>query len=184
MRAGVLFKRSFSGIELRCVTYEEVAVIIREMHEGICGWHISSQFMAKMILCRGYYWLTMEADCANNVRRCRQCQIHADKIHAPASELNLTQTVWSFSMWAFDVMGPFDTEKKNRFILTATEYFTKWAEAEAFTEIKASNLCKFVRKNILSRFGILKKLVADNGAIFVSQDFKKHCKKFKIELHH
>ena len=53
-----------------------------------------------------------------------------------------------------------------------------------FTEIKASNLCKFVQKNILSRFGIPKRLVADNGEIFVSQDFKKLCKKFKIELHH
>ena len=41
MRAGVLFKRSFSGIELHCVTYEEVEVIIGEMHEGICGGHIS-----------------------------------------------------------------------------------------------------------------------------------------------
>ena len=73
MRAGVLFKRSFNRIELRYVTYEEVEVIIGEMHEGICGGHISSQFMAKMILRRGYYWPTMEADCANKVRRCRQC---------------------------------------------------------------------------------------------------------------
>ena len=75
-------------------------------------------------------------------------------------------------------MGPFDVEKQNRFILTVTEYFTKWAEVEAFTEIKASNLCKFVQKNILSRFGVPKRLVAGNGAIFVSQDFKKLCKKF------
>ena len=71
-------------------------------------------------------------------------------------------------MWVFDVVGPFDTEKQNKFILTATEYFTKWAEAEAFTEIKAPSLCKFVWKNILSRFRIPKRLVADNGAIFIS----------------
>ena len=86
----------------------------------------------------------MEADCADKVRKCRQCQIHADRIHAPASKLNPTQAVWPFSMWVFDVVGPFDTEKQNKFILTATEYFTKWAKAELFTEIKASNLCKFV----------------------------------------
>lgn len=40
-------------------------------------------------------------------------------------------------MWAFDIIGPFTktVENTNRpaFILTATEYYTKWAEAEAFT---------------------------------------------------
>ena len=96
MRTKVLFKRSFSRIELRCITYEEVEVILKEMHEGICGGHINPQFMAKMILQRGYYWPIMELDCADKVRRCKQCQIHADRIHALAS--NPTQAVWPFSM--------------------------------------------------------------------------------------
>ena len=71
-------------------------------------------------------------------------------------------------MWAFDVVGPLSeirtkAPKRKSFILTATEYYTKWAEPEAFTEIKATTVVKFIKTNIIVRFGIPKALVTDNG---------------------
>ena len=70
-------------------------------------------------------------------------------------------------MWAFDVVGPLseigsEAPKRKFFILTATEYYTKWAEAEAFAEIKASTVVKFIKTNIIARFGVLKVIVTDN----------------------
>ena len=64
------------------------------------------------------------------------------------------------------------------------EYFTKWAEAEAFVNIKATTLCQFVQRNIITRFGVPKALVADNEPFFISKEFTKLCKKFGITLHH
>ena len=71
-------------------------------------------------------------------------------------------------MWAFDVFGPLfkigtKSPKRKTFILTATEYYTKWAEAEAFTEIKASTVVKFIKTNIIARFSIPKVIIMDNG---------------------
>lgn len=64
-------------------------------------------------------------------------------------------------------MGPITNTVENTqrpaFILTATEYYTKWAEAEAFVEIKASTVVKFLMKNIIARFGVPKILVTYNG---------------------
>lgn len=91
-------------------------------------------------------------------------------------------------MWAFDIIGPLgdpnSLTKQKSFILTATEYFTKWAEAEAYAEIKASTVCKFIMKNILARFGVPSTIVTDNGPQFISQDLQDLCKRYAIALHH
>lgn len=114
-----------------------------------------------------------------------KCQIHADLVRAPSHTLTAP---WQFSMWAFDIIGPFTktVENTNRpaFILTATEYYTKWAEAEAFTEIKASTVVKFIMKNIIARFEVPKILVTDNGPQFIAQQVLDLCDKLNIELHH
>jgi hypothetical protein len=49
------------------------------------------------------------------------------------------------------------------FILTATDYFTKWVEVEAYPIIKANTLVKFTMKNIIAIFGIPEQLITDNG---------------------
>ena len=92
-------------------------------------------------------------------------------------------------MWAFDVVGPLsetgtEAPKRKSFILTTTEYYTKWAEAEAFTKIKASTVVKFIKTNIIARFGILKAIVTDNGPQFISQELQDMCDRYGIQLHH
>ena len=110
----------------------------------------------------------MEEDCVKFVRHCEKCQLHADKIHAPASSLHSLSSPWPFSMWAFDVIRALsetgsEALKQKSFILIATKYYTKWAEAEAFTEIKASTVVKFIKTNIIVRFGTPKVIFTDNG---------------------
>jgi hypothetical protein len=39
---GELYKRSISGVLQRCITPEEGRVILKDIHEGICGHHASS----------------------------------------------------------------------------------------------------------------------------------------------
>ena len=133
--------------------------------------------LAKKILRQSYYCPTMEEDCIKFVRHCEKCQLHANRIHAPASSLHLLSSPWPFSMWAFDVVGPLSkigtkAPKHKSFILTATVYYTKWAEAEAFAKIKASTVVKFIKTNIIARFDIIKAIVIDNGPQFISQDSK------------
>ena len=102
----------------------------------------------------------MERDCKNVVRKCMKCQIHADIVRALSSYLHTLTAPWPFSMWAFGIIGPLTKTVSNTnrptFILTANEYYTKWAEAEAFTEIKASTVVKFIMKNIIARFEVPK----------------------------
>ena len=51
-----------------------------------------------------------------------------------------------------DIIGPLPTvAAQKKFLLVATDYFSKWVEAEAYANIKDKDVTKFVWKNIVGR---------------------------------
>ena len=42
---------------------------------------------------------------------------------------------------------------------------------KAFVNIKTTTLCYFIQKNIITRFGVPKALVADNVPILITEEF-------------
>ncbi|PHT97180.1 hypothetical protein BC332_33883 [Capsicum chinense] len=93
--------------------------------------------LSKKILREGYYWLTMEKDSIQFVRKCHQCQVHGDLIRSPPVELHAMAALWPFVAWGMDVIGPIAPKASNghRFILVAIDYFTKWVEAVTFKSV-------------------------------------------------
>ena len=54
-----------------------------------------------------------------------------------------------------DIVGPLPTATaQKKFLLVATNYFSKWVEVETYANIKDKDVTKFVWKNIICRFGI------------------------------
>jgi hypothetical protein len=78
-----------------------------------------------------------------------------------------------FSQWGIDVVGPINprSSKGRMYILTATDYFTKWPETMTLKKDDFEELIKFLKDNILSRFGVLDKFITDNGLIFIGSNF-------------
>ena len=79
-------------------------------------------------------------------------------------------------------MGSFPTapaQKKQ--LLVAMDYFSKWIEAEAFASIKDRDVTRFIWKNIVCRFGILKSIVSDNGPQFDSRVYRDFFQELKIQ---
>jgi len=68
---------------LRCVDAKEAKAFMEEVHEGICGTHANGHMLEIKIHRAGNFWLTLETDCIEYVRKCHKCQISADKINAP-----------------------------------------------------------------------------------------------------
>ncbi|KAI5323363.1 hypothetical protein L3X38_032435 [Prunus dulcis] len=54
-------------------------------------------------------------------------------------------------------------------ILTATEYFTKWVEAIPLQKATGAIVSNFIREYIVCRFGIPYKMVTNNGTPFVNK---------------
>ena len=62
-----------------------------------------------------------------------------------------------------------------KFLLITIDYFIKWVEAKALATITEARIRRFVRKNIICRFGIPRMIISDDGQQFNSQGFRDFC---------
>nr|CAN62495.1 hypothetical protein VITISV_027483 [Vitis vinifera] len=166
---GHLYKRSFTGPYLRCLNHSEALYVLTELHEGVCGNHSGGRSLAHRAHSQGYYWPTMKKDAAAYVKKCDKCQKHALIPHVPSETLKPIS------------VGPLPTAPaQKKFLLVATDYFSKWVEAETYASIKDKGVTKFVWKNIICRFGIPQTIIADNGPQFDSIAFRNFCSELNI----
>ena len=114
----------------------------------------------------------MQKEAQKYVKKCDQCQRYALNIHQPEGVLNPLSSSWPFAQWGLDIVGPFPKAGGNkRYLLVGTNYFIKWVEAEPLANIRDVDAKKFVWKNIVTRFGVLRTLISDNGLQFDSKAF-------------
>ncbi|XP_020598499.1 uncharacterized protein LOC110038079 [Phalaenopsis equestris] len=160
-----LYRRSFEQMWLRCVGDDEAQKLMAEVHEGVCGSHQSGPKMKIKIKRLGYYWPMMTLDCIEHAKRCHQCQVFSPVLHQPPSILHPTVASWPFEASGTDIVGPIDppSSRGHRFILAATDFFSKWAEAIPLREVRADNMLHFLKNNIVYRFvGLIKKILHAN----------------------
>ena len=76
--------------------------------------------------------------------------------------------------YSVDIVGPLPRASGQRkYLLILTDYFTKWVEAEAYSDIKDSDVECFIWKNIICRFGMPQEIVTNNGSQFILGNFRK-----------
>eukprot|EP00253_Pinus_taeda_P009323 PITA_09323 len=73
---------------------------------------------------------------------------------------------------------------QHKWILTATDYFTKWIEAIPCRQANDSAIIQFLERNILSIFGCPEKIITNNAAAFKSKKMINFCHKYHITLGH
>ncbi|KAL0455746.1 UNVERIFIED_CONTAM: hypothetical protein Slati_0913800 [Sesamum latifolium] len=124
-----LYRRSFDGVFLRCLSDDEAIQAIEEAHSGVCGAHQSGPKLHFCIKRMGYYWPTMVKDCINYAQRCQAYQFHANFIHQPPEPLHPTVASWPFDAWGLDVVGPLTKSSAGHLYPGSDRLFFKWAEA-------------------------------------------------------
>ena len=145
-----LFRRSFDGLFLRCLGEEEAKQALEEAHSGICGAHQSGPKLHYRIKRMGYYLPTMVQDSMECAKKCEACQYHANFIHQPPEPLHPTIASWPFDAWGLDAIGPLPKSSGGHlYILAATDYFSKWAEAVPLREVKKETVVNFIRTHLI-----------------------------------
>ena len=82
-------------------------------------------------------------------------------------------------------MGPFlTTVRQLKFLVVDIDYFTKWVEAEALATIMEKNVRRFVWRNIICKYGILRVLVSNNRKQFDNESFRDFCSQLGIKNHY
>jgi hypothetical protein len=74
------------------------------------------------------------------------------------------------------------SSKGHRFILVATDYFTKWMEAVLLKNMMHREVIHFILEYIIHRFGIPQTLIMDQGLSFMSHQVHKFAESLKIKL--
>uniref|UniRef100_A0A2N9HJX7 RNA-directed DNA polymerase n=1 Tax=Fagus sylvatica TaxID=28930 RepID=A0A2N9HJX7_FAGSY len=164
---------------------EEANRLIQEMHAGLMGAHANGPFLARKIMRAGYYWLTMERDCIRHVQTCHKCQMYQNSKNAPPQYLHTMASPWPFSAWGMDVIGAITPKASNghEFILVAIDYFTKWVEACSFKNVTQVAVTRFVKNNIICRYGMPEMLITDNASNLNNRMMDQLCQQFKIQHH-
>ena len=153
-----------------------------ELHEGICNSHTGGRSLAHRALTQDYWWPSMQKFSQEYVKKCDQCQRFTSNIHQPRGVLNPLSSPWPFAQWGLDIVRPFPkVTGSQRYLLVATNYFTKCVEAEPLANIRDQDVKRFKWQNIVTRFGVSNTLISDNGLQFNSKAFRRYCCNLRIK---
>jgi hypothetical protein len=104
----------------------------------------------------------MLEDCFEYYKGCQDCQKFGNIQRVPASALNPIIKPWPFRGWGIDLIGQINppSSKGHKFVLLATDYFTKWVEA----------------------IPLKKTITTDQGTQFTSSEFRDFAESMGIKL--
>ena len=155
---------------LRCVNKDEAEKLLKELHSGYCGGHFAARSTAHKILRAGYYWPTLFADTHRYVRSCQPCQYFAGKQKLPTQQLKHVVVETPFQQWGLDFISEFKDNSSNgyQWILTATNYFTRWVDYIPTKKATEEVVMNFLEERIITRFGLLSKITTSNAKAFSS----------------
>jgi hypothetical protein len=91
-----------------------------------------------------------------------------------------------FQQWGLDFIGEINPPSNGyqKWILTATDYFTKWIEFVPTMNAIEKMIMNFLESNIFSRFGFPRKLIIDNAHKFKNKSMIEFCGRHNISLTH
>jgi len=176
-----MYKRGFTAPLLKCLSEEEAGYVMNKVHNSVCGMHTGRRTMKAWILRARYYWPAMEPDCEVMIQKCEGCQSHGNDVKRSPTELHNLTAPWPFAQWGMNIVGPFPIGRaQKKFILVVVNYFTKWVEAKALTNITVRQVHSFVWRNIVCRFGLPHTIITDNGQQFIDKKLRDFYKQVGI----
>jgi transposase InsO family protein len=155
------------------------------VHEGIAGGHYAGKETTQKVLKAGLWWPTLHKDAKEYYRACDVCQRVGNPSRRDEMPLALQLTLQVFKKWAIDFVGPTNPlgrHRRARYIITAIEYLTRWAEARAVKDCSAAKATQFIFEDIITRFGCSKILMSDQGIHFIKKTIEALTQEF--EVHH
>uniref|UniRef100_A0A8C9VS90 Gypsy retrotransposon integrase-like protein 1 n=1 Tax=Scleropages formosus TaxID=113540 RepID=A0A8C9VS90_SCLFO len=128
-----------------------------------------------------FHWAGCRQDVELFVHCCDACTARkgpSDRSHAPLQRL---QSGAPMERVGVDVLGPFPrTDRGNRYVLVAMDYFTKWPEAYAVPDQSAATTAERLVEEMFCRFGAPENLHSDQGRNFESQVMKEVCDRLGV----
>ncbi|GKC50871.1 reverse transcriptase domain-containing protein [Tanacetum coccineum] len=115
-----------------CVTRDKAAQILQQCHSGPSGGHHGIATTTRIVFKVGFYWPHIFRDVRKLVLVCDACQRAGNISSRDETPQKYIQVCEIFNVRGIDFMGPFPLSNRNKYILVAIDYVSKWVEAQAF----------------------------------------------------
>ena len=145
---GTLFRMEPDDQLRRCLEKPKQGKVVRALHSGPSGGHFAAVTTIHRIRKVVYEWPYINRYVKAFVGRCDQCE----RAGAPSFRNHWPLTpiipLAPFEEWGIDFIGPIDPRSawKQRYIILATDYATKWVEARATVKNDAQTAETFLSK--------------------------------------
>eukprot|EP00253_Pinus_taeda_P021131 PITA_21131 len=163
---GYLFHAGADMQIRRCVRQDEIFDILKACHDQPCGGHFADRRNTHKVLQTRYYWPTIFKDAKKFVQACDSCQRAGRTSQSDEMPLKPQLVIEPFERWALDFMGPLNAPSNQKtYILVATEYVTKWVEAEALPRATEESVIQFLF-HLFVWYGLPREIITDGGPQF------------------
>jgi transposase InsO family protein len=178
---GVIYKRRPQGNHQIVVPRTLIRAVIKENHNPVYVAHPGIKRTYELISLN-YWWPGMRQSIQEYIQNCDSCQKRKDdhEFVAPLGEPE--EPTAPFEITSMDLTGPYPTtQRKNKYLLTFIDHFTKYVEAFAISDQTAETCARVYATQTITRHGTGSKLIADQGGAFMSKFFGETCKILGIQ---
>ena len=95
--------------------------------------------------------------------------------------LNPILVVKLFDVWGIDFIGPFPSSFGHSYILVGVDHVSKWVEVIACKHNDHKVIVKFLKKNIFTRFEVVKAIINDGGTHFYNKTFNNLIARYEVK---
>ena len=182
VRDGVLVRSSIDGLEPQVVVPSSLRASLMALAHGgpLCG-HFGVHRTLKR-LTSDYFWFNIKFDVRQHCRQCVECA-RVKRPSKPSREgiSRLPVIGEPFMQWSADFLGPLpQTTKGNSYVLVLSDLFTKDVQCYSLPDQSALSVADCII-DLISRFGVPKELLTDQGRQFESSLIKIVCDKLGIK---
>ncbi|MCP3663901.1 MAG: hypothetical protein GY696_15645, partial [Gammaproteobacteria bacterium] len=159
------------------------AAVMKYFHNNPWAGAHQGETRTYSLIARKFWWPRMRKDI---IKYCQDC-ISCAKFKAPSKLMkaemhSLPKVSYPWEGICSDIIGPIEpTVRGNKFIITFTDYFTRWTEAFPLPEISAETVLRVFVEHVVCRYGCPRFLITDQGTNYMSELFKVVCDMFQIK---
>ena len=178
LQNGILLRRwkstNVAAPELQVVPTRYKREVLSSLHDCPSSGHLGVSKTAGKIQQR-FYWPDWLDDVKAHVSQCESCAQKKGPRRLPKAPMSSIPIGGPFEMVAMDICGPFPTsERGNKYILVAADYFTKWPECWAMADQEAKTVAHCLEE-LISHHGVPQALLTDQGRNFESKVISEVC---------
>lgn len=158
---------------------ERAKDIFRELHNIPFGGHPGINKTKRSIGSR-FYWPSMTVDIRKWIMECHHCQTEPRPTRISVQK----QHVQTWEVWGLveiHLIGPLPiTSRGNKYIFTATDFFSKWVDAFPHQTDSAQEVASSLVKIFFHR-GCPRRILSDRGQEFVDEINSELCKRLQLK---